>query len=116
MLEKIEFFSIYLDFLNLYEAKYNTRAVKSYLTLIKKIFRERLNSKLNLKIEFWLPSNRSQLVAPWTPGGLVRGAGRKVVFVPVFFIFKTIPTGHKRNRNSQWLDKAGLRLFPTMTT
>ena len=28
---------------------------------------ERLSLKLNLKIEFWLPSNGSQLVAAWTP-------------------------------------------------
>ena len=50
--------------------KYNTRVEKLYFTLIKESLGERfktqLSLKLNLKIEFWLPSNGIHLVDAWT--------------------------------------------------
>ena len=64
-LKRLSISAIFRDFHN-YDVKYNRRVVKTYLTWIK-TFKEILSLKLNLKIEFWLPSNGSQLVAAWTP-------------------------------------------------
>ena len=56
------------DFLNLSEVKYNRRVAKTIFYFNQKTFWERLSLELDLKIEFWLPSNGSQLVTAWTPG------------------------------------------------
>ena len=55
------------DFLNLYKVKYDRRVEKPYFSLIKKYLGKDWCLKLNLRIDFWLPSNGSQSVAAWTP-------------------------------------------------